>query len=103
MVQPVSTVTVRSAQACSITRLRFAVESITSVRLGGFPQSDLVPPPRGITLAPSSLAARRISAVSSSDWGSTMRTGLKSLRDAGDFEGMRMVFAGSFAAEARGG
>src|SRR5450631_3207926 len=101
MVQPASTVTVRSAQACSMTRLRFAVESITSVRRGGFPQSDLVPPPRGITDAPSSLAQRRISAASSSEWGSTMRTALESLRDAGDFQRVRLVFARSLTAEAR--
>ena len=64
MVQPASTVTVRSAQACSRTRFRWRVESITSARRGGLPQSSFVPPPVGITAWPLSLAFLRTDATS---------------------------------------
>jgi len=62
MVQPASTLTVRSAQACSMILSRRAVERMTSARMGGLPQESFVPPPRGITARPASFARRRTAA-----------------------------------------
>src|SRR6202040_2689324 len=64
IVHPASTLTVRSAQAYSITRLSRAVERIRSARTGGLPQQVFVPPPRGMT--PSPVASPKRSAAASS-------------------------------------
>ena len=54
-----------SPQACSTTRLNRRLETISWAARGRLPQSSLVPPPRGITCRPASLAVFRIFAISS--------------------------------------
>ncbi len=75
MVQPASTVIVRSDQACSRTALRRAVERTMSARCGGLPQASFVPPPRGITFRLASFASFNILASSCSVAGSIRRVG----------------------------
>src|SRR5712692_2250947 len=83
-VQPVSTVAVMSAQACSSTRLSRAVERIRSTRCGGLPQPSLVPPPRGLTQSPAASAQRSARASSSALPGSsTIRAATPSTTSAG--------------------
>src|ERR1700722_6496003 len=64
IVQPASTLTVKSAQAYSITRLSRAVERIRSARIGGLPQQVFVPPPRGTTHSPVASPPRSAAASS---------------------------------------
>src|ERR1700756_1703522 len=75
MVQPASTVTVRSAQACSMMRFNRAVDRTKSARVGGFPHGSLVPAPRGTTAIPASFAAANTLATSCSVPGSTTNSG----------------------------
>ena len=69
-VQPDWTVTVRSAHACSRTRLSRTVDKITSALFGGLPQSNFVPRPRGTTATPASFAQESSAANCSSFSGS---------------------------------
>src|SRR6267142_4749879 len=75
IVQPASTLTVKSAQACSSTRFNRTVDKITSARTGGFPHSAFVPPPRGITASPAALAKFKTFPSSCSLPGSTTKLG----------------------------
>src|SRR6266702_4747729 len=74
-VQPASKVTVRSAQACSTIRFSLPVERRRSACFGGLPQPSFVPPPRGVTEIPASLASARVAAKCFSSAGSATNRG----------------------------